>query len=565
MLGTTGDLWIQSWGGSAWDVNFATSKAGAVRPYIAKNTGPTNTWEIELAAYHGYTHNADSTDPISIKASQVTDIDSIYYPRTNPSGYITSSGTNLISGDNTFYGDQYIFSGADIIISGGTFNSNIRPRVNGTGVLLSGEAAQVDLSTTVRTTGNQSITGQKTFNSQVTINSQLIVDQQISLRAKSTLVTPTQIPVFTSNPDSVTGLILTRTPEQLRSDIGAINGTDVVYTTGNQNISGEKTFFANNYIFSGANVLFDNASELDISGGLNFFGNKAVFQGTDNTNFLIRGGNAFINVNGIATNTNSTLEVYNSGNYPNQLKINNPDTGIISSAILNLSAPGNSVNLYANPNNRGYACGFEGSQFTEYYFINNNTTRLLIKNDGKVLIGLTNPIANGAKLQLDGGITFPVVQNSSANLNTLDDYEEGTWNPILEGESTNGTFVYGGGINRTGQYTKIGNTVFIRGRFWATSASVAAAGNLRLGGLPYNAHSAIDGQSVVNIPFWANLKTPVFNLYGLTQVSSNKINLFKVTGAVLSSNGDRLTYSDITGVGNTGVQLCFAGTYMTNT
>lgn len=38
-----------------------------------------------------------------------------------------------------------------------------RPTVMGTGVLLSGEAAAVDLSTTVRTTGNQSISGQKTF------------------------------------------------------------------------------------------------------------------------------------------------------------------------------------------------------------------------------------------------------------------------------------------------------------------------------------------------------------------------------------------------------------------
>ena len=38
-----------------------------------------------------------------------------------------------------------------------------RPTVNGTGVLLSGEAAQVDLSSTVRTTGNQNISGQKRF------------------------------------------------------------------------------------------------------------------------------------------------------------------------------------------------------------------------------------------------------------------------------------------------------------------------------------------------------------------------------------------------------------------
>ena len=191
---------------------------------------------------------------------------------------------------------------------------------------------------------------------------------------------------------------------------------------------------------------------------------------------------------------------------------------------------------------------------------------MYIENDGKVGIGIgTGLNSDGGNLQLGGGITFPETQVVSTNRNTLDDYEEGTWLPILEGESTAGTFVYGGGVNRTGQYTKIGNTVFIRGRFWATAATVAAAGNLRLGGLPYNTHAAADGQSIVNIPFWTNIQTPIFNLYGLTQVSSDKINLFKIIGATTSSNTQRLIYSDITGVGTTGIQVCFAGSYLTPT
>ena len=32
----------------------------------------------------------------------------------------------------------------------------------------------------------------------------------------------------------------------------------IVYTTGSQTISGSKTFYADNYIFSGANVIFTN-------------------------------------------------------------------------------------------------------------------------------------------------------------------------------------------------------------------------------------------------------------------------------------------------------------------
>ena len=50
----------------------------------------------------------------------------------------------------------------DVKIDGNT-NFLSRPNVNGTGVLLSGESVQVDLSSTVRITGNQVISGQKTF------------------------------------------------------------------------------------------------------------------------------------------------------------------------------------------------------------------------------------------------------------------------------------------------------------------------------------------------------------------------------------------------------------------
>lgn len=55
------------------------------------------------------------------------------------------------------------------------------------------------------------------------------------------------------------------------------------------------------------------------------------------------------------------------------------------------------------------------------------------------------------------GITFPVTQVPSADANTLDDYEEGTWTPGL----TFGGNSVGMGLvaYRTGCYTKVGNIV----------------------------------------------------------------------------------------------------------
>lgn len=67
----------------------------------------------------------------------------------------------------------------------------------------------------------------------------------------------------------------------------------------------------------------------------------------------------------------------------------------------------------------------------------------------------------------------------------LDDYEEGTFTPTIAfgGSSTgityNGTFT-------SGSYTKIGNTVYVRGSFVLTNKG-SATGDASIGGLPFTA------------------------------------------------------------------------------
>ena len=55
-----------------------------------------------------------------------------------------------------------------------------------------------------------------------------------------------------------------------------------------------------------------------------------------------------------------------------------------------------------------------------------------------------------------GGLKFPPTQVASADPNTLDDYEEGTWTPAFNW--TNVTYT-----TQSGYYTKIGNTVHVHG------------------------------------------------------------------------------------------------------
>lgn len=95
---------------------------------------------------------------------------------------------------------------------------------------------------------------------------------------------------------------------------------------------------------------------------------------------------------------------------------------------------------------------------------------------------------------IDGGNSGTLLLNSGVTLgnglvyaasNTLDDYEEGTFTPVLEDPSTNEpTFVY-----QNGDYTKIGNRVFCEVRV-SVSALASASGAIRLKGLPFTQNSA---------------------------------------------------------------------------
>ena len=65
-------------------------------------------------------------------------------------------------------------------------------------------------------------------------------------------------------------------------------------------------------------------------------------------------------------------------------------------------------------------------------------------------VGAATPSASGS------GITFPATQLGSSDVNTLDDYEEGTFTPTVTGATSAGTATYS---DQTGQYTKIGRLV----------------------------------------------------------------------------------------------------------
>src|SRR5574343_81280 len=91
------------------------------------------------------------------------------------------------------------------------------------------------------------------------------------------------------------------------------------------------------------------------------------------------------------------------------------------------------------------------------------------------------------------GIAFPATQVPSADPNTLDDYEEGTWTP---NQGAGLTVV--GAFSSTGRYTKIGRQVFLQGKYTGATSIAAAGGGVMSTNLPFTVGAGFDGVGSVS-------------------------------------------------------------------
>jgi hypothetical protein len=84
------------------------------------------------------------------------------------------------------------------------------------------------------------------------------------------------------------------------------------------------------------------------------------------------------------------------------------------------------------------------------------TEAMRINSQQELLVGTATRNANGGVLQLKSGITFPATAVAATDANTLDDYEEGTFTPVI-----NSGVVASGTFTSDSKYVKIGKTVTI--------------------------------------------------------------------------------------------------------
>jgi len=199
---------------------------------------------------------------------------------------------------------------------------------------------------------------------------------------------------------------------------------------------------------------------------------------------------------GLATATHHTLQVGGDDTYQ-RLSLNNTGTGGNHWAIHSVNGAG------------GSAAGKFGVYLSPSW-------RMTIDASGNVGIGVTAPTQ---KLDVDGtvkasSIAFPASQSASADANTLDDYEEGTFSPTIQDNSLSDSEsqVYHG--NQSGVYTKVGRVVTCNGYMNINSSSLTGTDQCYLAGFPFTSRSSGTEQAVVSFGATGGWASNIVDTYG---------------------------------------------------
>jgi hypothetical protein len=141
-----------------------------------------------------------------------------------------------------------------------------------------------------------------------------------------------------------------------------------------------------------------------------------------------------------------------------------------------------------------------------------------------------------------GQLAFPAVQNASAGANTLDDYEEGSWTPVIGGSGGTSGQVYS---SQVGRYVKIGKLVIAQ--FQATlSTEGTITTNVQIQGLPFTAEN-VSGFTSIAALLYVNLATTWVSVVARVLPNTTTADVLGAAAAA-ATNSAPLTAADI---GNT--------------
>ncbi|AXH71336.1 hypothetical protein P120_gp40 [Pelagibacter phage HTVC120P] len=160
----------------------------------------------------------------------------------------------------------------------------------------------------------------------------------------------------------------------------------------------------------------------------------------------------------------------------------------------------------------------------------NASASLNRKSDGRILDFFKNDTRKGSISIDDNGISISLGGTGTAN--TLDDYEEGTWTPAVNGASG---FSTGITSSSNSKYVKIGNIVTVQSYFQMgnSSGNLALEDNITVTGLPY---TAANTEASICCAYRYNSNNGIFAVY-LNSTSSIFIRCQQVNGSAPRNGG----------------------------
>lgn len=136
-----------------------------------------------------------------------------------------------------------------------------------------------------------------------------------------------------------------------------------------------------------------------------------------------------------------------------------------------------------------------------------------------------------AKPNINAGLQFPTTPASSADPNTLDEYEEGSFNPTFGGSSTESGQAY---TDQIGRYVKVGKLVHYQIRLTLSTLGTIT-GNVRVKNLPFTSLNSTNAASAVSVGWWANMTLSTIWIGGFIIPNTNQIDLTTRTSAGTST------------------------------
>ena len=262
-----------------------------------------------------------------------------------------------------------------------------------------------------------------------------------------------------------------------------------------------------------------------------------TFTGTVNTANLAYTGTLTGGTGVVAIGTN---QIYKDASGDVGIGTSSPD------AVLRIASDATGTDFRSLSTKAGIALNFNGSGISYYdsdTFVFRDSTgsgsaqKMKIDSADNVTITGNISVGGAAPTTVGTGITFPATQSASSNANTLDDYEEGTWTPVLT-FATTGTMTYTAST-ANGYYTKIGNVVNCKVSMVLTAFTAGTASGTSRISLPFTIGSSTGSTAAVTC---ANFTT-LFPTLASNTGSVAYTGLFSSTGTATPSGIDPANFS----------------------